>query len=214
MLLNNIIKIMNLKDELVLLNKKYKDFVYSNDKKELKIFNVNNKKGLKMLGFLHLYFYKRNKLIKNGNIITGYLYRIFNDTDLNKVSIGYVIHTPNFEIQTEINKFKEIENNINNFLSKGIKTFKEKKIYNSLVKNNGELHYFLLDKEISGYDFIYISTIPILINEAKIGLNYFISNKKYSNEMLLLNNNLINKIKNFNIKEFNKEITNNESKKT
>lgn len=214
MLFNNIIKIMNLKDELVLLNKNYKDFVYSNDKKELKIFNVNNKKGLKMQGFLHLYFYKRNKLIKNGNIITGYLYRIFNDTDLNKVSIGYVIHTPNFEIQTEINKFKEIENNINNFLSKDIKTFKEKKIYNSLVKNNGELHYFLLDKEISGYDFIYISTIPILINEAKIGLNYFISNKKYSNEILLLNNDLINKIKNFNIKEFNKEITNNESKKT
>ena len=214
MLLNNIIKIMNLKEELVLLNKNYKDFVYSNDKKELKIFNVNNKKGLKMLGFLHLYFYKRNKLIKNGNIITGYLYRIFNDTDLNKVLIGYVIHTPNFEIQTEINKFKEIENNINNFLSKDIKTFKEKKIYNSLVKNNGELHYFLLDKEISGYDFIYISTIPILINEAKIGLNYFISNKKYSNEILLLNNDLINKIKNFNIKEFNKEITNNESKKT
>lgn len=214
MLLNNIIKIMNLKDELVLLNKNYKYFVYSNDKKELKIFNVNNKKGLKMLGFLHLYFYKRNKLIKNGNIITGYLYRIFNDTDLNKVSIGYVIHTPNFEIQTEINKFKEIGNNINNFLSKDIKTFKEKKIYNSLVKNNGELHYFLLDKEISGYDFIYISTIPILINEAKIGLNYFISNKKYSNEIILLNNDLINKIKNFNIKEFNKEITNNESKKT
>lgn len=214
MLLNNIIKIMNLKDELVLLNKNYKDFVYSNDKKELKIFNVNNKKGLKMLGFLHLYFYKRNKLIKNGNIITGYLYRIFNDTDLNKVSIGYVIHTPNFEIQTDINKFKDIENNINNFLSKDIKTFKEKKIYNSLVKNNRELHYFLLDKEISGYDFIYISTIPILINEAKIGLNYFISNKKYSNEILLLNNDLINKIKNFNIKEFNKEITNNESKKT
>ena len=214
MLLNNIIKIMNLKDELVLLNKNYKDFVYSSDKKELKIFNVNNKKGLKMLGFLHLYFYKRNKLIKNGNIITGYLYRIFNDTDLNKVSIGYVIHTPNFEIQTEINKFKVIENNINNFLSKDIKTFKEKKIYNSLVKNNGELHYFLLDKEICGYDFIYISTIPILINEAKIGLNYFISNKKYSNEILLLNNDLINKIKNFNIKEFNKEITNNESKKT
>ena len=212
MLLNNIIKIMNLKDELVLLNKKYKDFVYSNDKKELKIFNVNNKKGLKMLGFLHLYFYKRNKLIKNGNIVTGYLYRIFNDTDLNKVSIGYVIHTPNFDIQTEINKFKEIENNINNFLSKDIKTFKDKKIYNSLVKNNGELHYFLLDKEISGYDFIYISTIPILINEAKIGLNYFISNKKYSNEILLLNDELINKIKNFNKKEVNKESENNESK--
>lgn len=212
MLLNNIIKIMNLKDELVLLNKNYKDFVYSNDKKELKIFNVNNKKGLKMLGFLHLYFYKRNKLIKNGNIITGYLYRIFNDTDLNKVSIGYVIHTPNFEIQTDINEFKEIENNLNNFLSKDIKTFKERKIYNSLVKNNGELRYFLLDKEISGYDFIYISTIPILINEAKIGLNYFISNKKYSNEILLLNYELINKIKNFNKKEFNKESENNESK--
>lgn len=214
MLLNNIIKIMNLKDELVLLNKNYKDFVYSNDKKELKIFNVNNKKGLKSQGFLHLYFYKRNKLIKNGNIITGYLYRIFNDTDLNKVSIGYVIHTPNFEIQTEINKFKEIENNINNFLSKDKKTFNEKKIYNSLVKNNGELHYFLLDKEISGYDFIYISTIPILINEAKIGLNYFISNKKYSNEILLLNDELINKIKNFNKKEVNKESENNEPKKT
>ena len=212
MLLNNIIKIMNLKDELVLLNKNYKDFVYSNDKKELKIFNVNNKKGLKMLGFLHLYFYKRNKLIKNGNIITGYLYRIFNDTDLNKVSIGYVIHTPNFEIQTEINKFKEIKNNKNNFLSKDIKTFKEKKIYNSLVKNNGELHYFLLDKEISGYDFIYISTIPILINDTKIGLNYFISNKKYSNEILLLNDELINKIKNFNKKEVNKGSENNESK--
>ena len=212
MLLNNIIKIMNLKDELVLLNKNYKDFVYSNDKKELKIFNVNNKKGLKMLGFLHLYFYKRNKLIKNGNIITCYLYRIFNDTDLNKVSIAYVIHTPNFEIQTEIKKFKEIENNINNFLSKDKKTFNEKKIFNSLVKNNGELHYFLLDKEISGYDFIYISTIPILINEAKIGLNYFISNKKYSNEILLLNDELINKIKNFNKKEVNKESENNESK--
>ncbi len=212
MLLNNIIKIMNLKDELVLLNKNYKDFVYSNDKKELKIFNVNNKKGLKMLGFLHLYFYKRNKLIKNGNIIIGYLYRIFNDTDLNKVSIGYVIHTPNFEIQTDINKFKEIENNLNNFLSKDIKTFKEKKIYNYLVKNNGELHYFLLDKEISGYDFVYISTIPILITEAKMGLNYFISNKKYSNEILLLNNELISKIKNFNKKEVNKESENNESK--
>lgn len=180
----------NLNEILFNLNKEYKDYILSLDKKNLKILNLHKVKKLKLYGIFNSYYYKRNTLLKKGNITTGYLYKIFNDTGKNGVSIGYVLHSPMAEfLDGEIFK-NDVYPTLSRFLEDKSE-YKNKKLKNILSNNLAELHYFLLPKELVGYDDIYVSTIPVLNDEEIIlGLNFFIVNISASKEILLVRKQL------------------------
>lgn len=175
---------------LIRLNTEYKKYISNLKKDDLKELNLRKIKKLRLYGIFSSYYYKRNNLLKKGNITTGYLYKIFNDTGKNGVSIGYVLHSPMLEfLDGEIYK-NDIYPTITRFLE-GKSDYKNNKLKNILTNNVAELHYFLIPKELIGYDDVYISTIPILSSEEiYLGLNYFIVNLSVSKEILLVRKDL------------------------
>lgn len=176
------------------INNKYSKYVLNIDKNELSKICLRKNKDTRFYNIFNPNYYKRNKLVKYGKIIYGYVFKVFNDTSIKKISIGYVIHSPNLKFNNNPELYKNIYDKLDYFLNNN-KDKKYNKLKNILTKNFAELHYFLLPKElVNNEELIYISTFPLILNNINLGINYFISNLKYSNEILMITKDIMEKI--------------------
>lgn len=179
---------------MITTNTTYKEFqsCWNDEKKTLSkrdIALISGKDGFKnaIKGFLTADYYKRGKLIEEGQLVLGYIFKTWSSSD-----VGYCPHWVLFSPSPKVNENPQLLKDVAKSLSgctevKGDKT--SKALHKLLTQPLSEAKYFELPENITNGNLIYLSIVylrPEWRNNIRLGLNPFIANQGISKEILYL----------------------------
>lgn len=180
--------------DVITKNTTYKEFQsqWEEEKKTLSkrdIGFISGKDGFKnaIKGFLTSDYYKRGKLIEDGQLVLGYIFKSWFASP-NDYSPYWVLFSPSPKVNENPKMLKDVANRLSCFKPlTGDKT--SKKLSRILDGPLSDAQYFEIPESLTDGNLIYLSIVylrPEWRDKIILGLNPFIANQGVSKEILYL----------------------------
>lgn len=158
-------------------------------KKDLSFISFKDSFRHGMRGFLTPEYYKREKLIKEGELAFGYVFKCWSDES--SFSVDYptwVLFSPSLKVSKNPVLLAKISENLLVF-AKENKDKKHRKLTSLINEPLSECAYYELPKELTQGELIYLSITYVHLNQFidfQMGINPIIISKGISKEILYL----------------------------
>lgn len=171
-------------------NEQYQEQVLTLTKEEKKVLARKDTFRKSMIGFLTPDYYKREKLILNGKVVYGYIFKTRRTGDEDEPIQVWILTSPEDYFLDHPEDFQKIAQNLGNInfqekeKDKSIKIFK-----NILQEKNIELKYREVPAIYAEEHVVFISVVLFHKDESfdfKHGINLFIGAQEISKELLFL----------------------------
>lgn len=158
-------------------------------KSDLSLLSFKDTFSSRLKGFMTVEYYRRDKLIKEGELLISYIFKSWKD-ELNKNNHVpfWVIFSPSVIVNGEPSILRNVALRLNSRsfdASKG----QFKRLNNILDCPYGEVSYFELPSELTDGHLIYLSIVYLprnMANNIVLGFNPFLANKAISKEIIFL----------------------------
>ncbi len=180
-------------DYLTLINKTRESFNTSRvnlSKNEIKYLSGRSDFRSSFIDLFSLRYFKKKKLILEGNIYYSYIIRIYR-SNLNQEDAisSWLIFSPESIFDSSPEIYQKINDNILKFIENKENQKTNRKLYNALTLELSEPRYLELSEDLSEGHLVYLSFAYLRKNHlpnTKLGLNLIIANKKISDEIMYL----------------------------
>ena len=154
------------------------------------IADKDNGKG-RMLGVFTLSYWKRERLIRESDVMIGYAFKTFQfEGELrDKVYPSWVLFSPEKAVNENPKIYEEVTKKLSGLLEEKHPSKEGKKIKRILHDNLAEASYVLLPEEYTNGSLIYLSVVYVRRNvtpDFNLGYQLFLFNQKVSKEILYL----------------------------
>lgn len=181
---------MDLKEALAKQNEYWMEKRNCLSKDEVKYISNKDTFRNKMKGFLTLSYYKRDKLIRTGNTVIGYVYKEWtNDMDGKQNPLIWVLTSPESKLLDNPSIFEKTAANLTDFASLPGGDMKERRLKAKIKSPFADVRNLEIPQSLTGGHLIYLSVLtrPLDKNSFfELGFNFFISNPAASKETILL----------------------------
>lgn len=160
-------------------------------KEEIK--NITGREGPKnfLVGFLSSEYYKRNKLVEEGDLTIGYVFKIFIETseESNEVAPTWVLFSPSSQVANHPERLKEVANKLSEQCLNGPKGSLPKPLYYALTNMYADGSYIEIPPQFTNGDLVYLSIAYRFIRatpDFKLGYNLILASRGISKGILYL----------------------------
>ena len=142
-----------------------------------------------MRGFLTLSYYKRERLIRNGDLVFGYTFKCWSDeSNFSKDYPTWVLFSPSLQVSKNPGLLAKTGENLLKFAREN-KDKKYRKLCNLINEPLSDCDYFEIPQELTGGVLVYLSIIYLHVNQIEnfqMGINPLIISKGISAEVIYL----------------------------
>lgn len=142
-----------------------------------------------MRGFLTGSYYKRNRLIKEGDLVYGYVFKTWSNDPTNQSDYPtWVLFSPSLEVSKNPAVFARISAKLQD-LTKEDDDKKYRKLRNLIIEPLSECDYFEIPEEFTEGAVVYLSIIYLHVNQITnfhMGLNPLLMSRGISKEVIYL----------------------------
>lgn len=169
--------------------KHWKEKQKSLDKKDVSFIAYKDSFRHGMRGFLTGSYYKRERLIKEGDLVFGYTFKCWSDgSNYSSDYPTWVLFSPSLQVSKNTALFARISGKLQDF-AKQNKDKKYRKLCNLINEPLSECDYFEIPPEFTEGAVVYLSIIYVHVNQFvsfNMGVNPLIISKGISKEVIYL----------------------------
>lgn len=171
-------------------NKQWQGTVTRLSKDELAFVCVKDTWRHKRIGVFTKSYRVRDKLVRGGEIIYGYVFQEWTDDLKGEVDpLTWVLFSPESKYRQNPTKFQKIAANLLSFSKEEEVKRQEKRLQKQIKEPLSEAAYVMLPMHLSEGDVVYLSILPrplSFFSDFHLGINLFFMAKAISSEVLYL----------------------------